>query len=123
MKFLIDNALSPIIARGLIEAGHDAIHVRDVGMAAAADPEIFELAIKENRILISADTDFGALLALRELAKPSFILFRQTDKRPSSQLIFLLNQLPTLKKDLSSGCVVVFEDNRIRIRPLPISKT
>jgi len=123
MKFLIDNALSPIIARGLIEAGHDAIHVRDVGMAAAADPEIFELAIKENRILISAHTDFGALLALRELAKPSFILFRQTDKRPSSQLIFLLNQLPTLKKDLSSGCVVVFEDNRIRIRPLPISKT
>ena len=123
MKFLIDNALSPIIARGLIEAGHDAIHVRDVGMAAAADPEIIELAIKENRILISADTDFGALLALRESAKPSFILFRQTDKRPSSQLIFLLNQLPTLKKDLSSGCVVVFEDNRIRIRPLPISKT
>jgi len=123
MKFLIDNALSPIIARGLLDAGHDAIHVRDIGMAAASDPEIFELAIKDNRILISADTDFGTLLALRESAKPSFILFRQTDKRPSSQLIFLLNQLPTLKKDLLSGCVVVFEDNRIRIRPLPISKT
>ena len=85
MKFLIDNALSPIIARGLLDAGHDAIHVRDIGMAAASDPEIFELAIKDNRILISADTDFGSLLAFRESAKPSFILFRQTDKQPSSQ--------------------------------------
>lgn len=71
------------MARGLIEAEHDAIHVRDIGMAAASDPEIFELAIKENRILISADTDFGALLAFRESPKPSFILFRQTDKRLS----------------------------------------
>ena len=122
MKFLIDNALSPVIARGLVEAGYDAIHVRDIGMAAASDPEIFELAIRENRILVSADTDFGALLVFRESAKPSFVLFRQTDKRPSSQLAFLLNQLPTLKDDFSAGCVVVFEDTRIRIRLLPISK-
>jgi len=73
MKFLIDNALSPIIARGLLDAGHDAIHVRDIGMAAASDPEIFELAIKDNRILISADTDFG-----------SYWLFANRRSRPLS---------------------------------------
>ncbi len=33
MRFLIDNALSPRIAEGLNEAGHDAIHVRDIGLA------------------------------------------------------------------------------------------
>lgn len=123
MKFLIDNALSPTIAKGLTEKGYDAIHVRDIGMAAASDPEIFDFAIDEDRILISADTDFGALLAFRQSSKPSFILFRQTDKHPTSQLNFLLTHLPTLKKELLSGCVVVFEDQRIRIRSLPISKT
>ncbi|MFQ5651993.1 MAG: DUF5615 family PIN-like protein, partial [bacterium] len=96
MKFLIDNALSPIIARALLDAGYDAMHVRDIGMAAASDPEILELAIKDNRILVSADTDFGALLACRESAQPSFILFRQSDKRPASQSAVLLNQLSTL---------------------------
>ena len=122
MKFLVDNALSPIVAQGLVDAGYDAVHVRDIGMAAASDSEIFEFAITENRIIISADTDFGTLLAFHEVAKPSFILFRQTEKRPFFQLTFLLNQLPALKDDLLSGCVVVFEDNRIRIRHLPFSK-
>ncbi|MCL5978017.1 MAG: DUF5615 family PIN-like protein [Nitrospirae bacterium] len=37
MKFLIDNALSPIIAQGLQKAGFEAIHVRDIGLHAALE--------------------------------------------------------------------------------------
>lgn len=122
MKFLVDNALSPLIAQGLKESGYGAIHVRDLGMASASDEEIFDFAIEENRIIISADTDFGALLAFRKLSKPSFILFRQSDKRPSSQIKLLIIHLPALKNDLLAGAVVVFEDERIRIRELPFLK-
>lgn len=59
MRFLIDNALSPIIAVELNNAGHDAVHVRDRSLLGAEDQEIMAFAVEEDRVLVSADTDFS----------------------------------------------------------------
>lgn len=59
MRFLIDNALSPVVAAGLGEAGHEAVHVRDYELREAEDVVIFERAAREGRVVISADTDLG----------------------------------------------------------------
>jgi predicted nuclease of predicted toxin-antitoxin system len=120
MRFLVDNALSPVLAEGLRKAGHDVVHVRQYGLQAASDEVIFEQAAQEDRILISADTDFGAILALRRERKPSVVLLRRVAHRPASQVVLLLANLPQLEAPLRTGSIVVFDRGRVRIRRLPI---
>jgi predicted nuclease of predicted toxin-antitoxin system len=120
MRFLVDSALSPTLARYLIEAGHDAVHVRDRGLATAIDDDVLALADREHRVLLSQDTDFGTLLALHRARRPSFVLFRCDNKQSEFLVKLLLVQLDEIHEDLESGSVIVIEETRVRIRHLPI---
>ena len=124
MRFLVDNALSPVLAALLTQAGHDALHVRAIELHRAEDTVIFERAAADDRIVVSADTDFGALLSSRTVRKPSVIQFRgQGSRRPDALAHTILSNLSQLTESLESGSIVTFEPSRVRVRALPINAT
>ncbi len=121
MNYVVDANLSPRLAVLLRDAGHDAVHVRDIGLRTASDDEIIDYAISTDRIVISHDTDFGTLLAYRELSKPSFILIRSSDPVDvDDQARLVVANLDAMSDDLEAGAIAVFARGRLRIRRLPL---
>ncbi|MBN1343495.1 MAG: DUF5615 family PIN-like protein [Phycisphaerae bacterium] len=109
------------MADGLRVAGHEAAHLRDLGLSSADDETVFAIAAEQHRVILSQDTDFGGILAAREAVLPSIVLFRRRQKSTDALLPLLLNVLPNFQADLDAGAVVVIEDSRIRIRALPLA--
>lgn len=122
MRFLIDANLSPVVADRLQEAGHDAVAVRELGLQHADDERILDFALDSDRVVVSHDTDFGTLLAVRRAGKPSFILIRSADPLTSTQISeLLLNNLDIMTEDLNAGAIVTFARGHLRARRLPLA--
>lgn len=121
MKLLLDANLSPGVARRLNEAGHDAVHVVEIGLMTASDPEIMRAAAEARRVLVTADSDFAAMLALGGARAPSVILLRSADHmRPPEQAALLAANLPVVAEDLERGAIVSLTSRHLRVRELPI---
>lgn len=121
MRFLLDECLSTRLGPLLGEAGHDVAHVNDRGLGGHTDEEVLDAARADGRVLVSADTDFRELLVRQGSALPSLILFRQGNRTPEHQGATLLGNLTEVAEDLDAGAIVVFTNDSIRIRQLPVS--
>lgn len=121
MRFLVDENLSPQVAVLLNEAGHEAAHVYDLKAKSASDDTIMVMAAAEERVIISADTDFGALLASNRATRPSVILVRELiHLRPNELVALLLLNLDVIAPDIDAGAIAAFGKSGIRVRPLPL---
>lgn len=119
MRLLLDECLSTRLTPILTLAGHDVTHVTDIGLGGHPDQEVLDRALTDGRVLVSADTDFGELLARAHAVLPSLILFRQGNRSPEHQAATLLDNLAQVADDLDAGAIVVFTNDTIRIRRLP----
>jgi len=70
MKFLVDMPLSPKTVNFLKNMGFDAIRVSD-RHGKAKDKDIFNYAKKSDMVVLTADLDFGTILAFTHSSKPS----------------------------------------------------
>lgn len=118
MRFLIDEGLSPRENETLRNAGDDAVHLRELELLGATDEDVMATAAA-SRIVVSADTDFGELLAIRAAILPSVIILRQSDRTAHHQAQTILANLSQIESDLQTGAVVSLTDDRVRVRLLP----
>lgn len=104
MKFIIDEDLSPRVARYLCqEFCFDAIAVRDRGLLGATDPEVLEYAFKEDRILVTANIrDFEKLASATEIHS-GIVLMLDGDLRAAEQIELMAEVVRVLQVEIAAG--------------------
>jgi predicted nuclease of predicted toxin-antitoxin system len=116
MKFIVDNSLSWRLAKQLRDMGHDAVHVKEWGLASAEDPAIFARAVIEDRIILTQDVDFGTLLAESDEPRASVVTFRLQSGRLDDQLNRLRRLLADHAEEIRVGTAITLTEANIRIR-------
>jgi predicted nuclease of predicted toxin-antitoxin system len=120
VRFLADAGVSPKTVDFLLGIGHEAIHVSTIGMQTAEDRALIQRAVVDRAVILTFDLDFGDILALGVLDRPSVVIFRLSDERTDSVNRRLAAVLADRLAELDAGALILIEDTRYRIRKLPI---
>ena len=121
MKLLLDQALPCTAAALLREGGLDAVHVGEIGHATSDDAEILRQGQEDNRVIVTLDADFHALLALTGASSPSVVRIRVEGLRAEAASKLIQTVVTRCGEELEDGAVVTVQLGRIRIRRLPLA--
>jgi predicted nuclease of predicted toxin-antitoxin system len=121
MRLLLDQGLPSLTAELLRGRGLDAVHVSEIGWARAEDTKIIELAQTDDRIIITHDSDYHALIALTAANSPSVIWIRVVNLRASEYVEIITSILNEYQEMLTNGILITIRsDRKIKVRLLPI---
>ncbi len=120
MKVLVDMNLSPGWANFLAEAGFEAVHWSDVGEGNAPDSELMQWAVEHGYIVLTADLDFGAILAATQGRGPSVVQVRSDVLTPRAIGGAVLAAIRQSQQELLDGALISVDAARARLRILPL---
>jgi len=120
MRWLLDQGLPRSAAEILREAGEDAVHAGEIGMAQASDLEILRRASEESRVVVTLDADFHAILASMNMAGPSVVRIREEGLKGMDVYLLVKRIAGQFSEMIASGCVLTFSSGKVRLRHLPI---
>jgi predicted nuclease of predicted toxin-antitoxin system len=116
VKFLLDENLSPLHARTLRALGHDALSVVELGLSGADDPVVRDVAIQQERILVTLDADLANVLRFPPSETPGVVRFRIHPATEAAIDAALRLAIPRLSQMSLAGKLVVVDERKIRIR-------
>jgi predicted nuclease of predicted toxin-antitoxin system len=113
MRFMADESCDFAVVRVLRAAGHDVAAVTEISPR-AEDGEVIDLAVREERILLTEDKDFGQLVYASRRTSSGVILLR-FPARARTGLAKAVAQLVRRRGEELTGRFIVVQPGRIRI--------
>lgn len=116
MRLLLDQNLRIQTKEFLRQLGYDVVDTRNLGLSRATDREIVEVAIKEGRIIVTYNSDFGDIRDFPPGSYPGVIRLRvhpQTDEVLHPRLAEFLG---SVEPEQLQGALVILDNVKARIR-------
>jgi len=120
MKLLVDMNLSPAWVSFLAAKGFEAIHWSEVGPGGAPDSVLMEWAAAHDHIVLTADLDFGSILAATQSKRPSVVQVRSDILAPRFIGAAVVAAIRQAEQELLVGALVSVDAARARLRVLPL---
>jgi predicted nuclease of predicted toxin-antitoxin system len=116
VRWLADECVAAPLVEFLRAAGHDVLYVAE-SAAGLSDSDVIALALRENRLLLTEDKDFGELVFRRKTRVPGVVLMR-TDFENSLRKTLRLTAAFSRYGEELFGRYTVVEEGRVRSRRL-----
>jgi predicted nuclease of predicted toxin-antitoxin system len=117
VRFLADESCDAAVFRALRAAGHDVISIAETSPG-AADRVVLELAVADDRVLVTRDKDFGELV-FSAGARARGVLLLRSPPLVISALPQLVIELASTRADDLSTSFVVIAPSGVRVTRLP----
>lgn len=121
MRILTDENIEHLAVEWLKSAGHDVLSARDISLG-ITDDAIVLAAQQTNRVLLTRDRDFGALVIRQKMAIPGICLVRISTALGPIGLAMFKTAWQQIHERIP-GNFVVISRHGIRVRPLPSNPT
>lgn len=116
MRFKLDENLPADAAQVFREAGHDADTVLEESLGGEPDPRIASMCVREDRVLVSLDTDFADIRAYPPTDYPGIVVLRLSRQDKPHVLDVLRRIVPVLDSEPLAHHLWIVDDERIRVR-------
>lgn len=116
MRFMVDESTGAAVVQYLRDAGHDVLAVAEE-MPRADDADVLAQALKEDRVLLTNDKDFGDLVFLSGQPHGGILLLRLGDESAANRVRVVETVLEQHAARLTRSFTVATE-RHVRIRPI-----
>jgi predicted nuclease of predicted toxin-antitoxin system len=116
VRWLADECVAAPLVAFLRTHGHDVLYVTET-TAGLSDSDVIALALREKRLLLTEDKDFGDLVFRRERAIPGVVLMRIDPENAGLKMIRLKAAIERYGEGLF-GRYMVIDEGRFRSRRL-----
>lgn len=115
MRFLLDQSAEARIGTFLVSIGHDATRVGKDHPPGLPDNQVLAIAVAEDRVLLTNDSDFGELILKDSHPHVGVIYFRfPLDGTANQKILALQRLLATHTRDLDAYLTVTLRGVRVR---------